>query len=89
MSQGVYRSYNFLSYGFMVNEADANFNTIQAVFGKEMLAHTVTCQWHFKACAKQQLSSILQEHQNTFMEMIGKLQNLCEIRVHLSCCGII
>ena len=46
------RSYNFLPHGFMVDEAGANFNTIQAVFGKEMLAYTVTCQWHFKACAK-------------------------------------
>ena len=60
-------------YGFMVNEAGANFNAIQAVFGKQMLTHTVTCQWHFKAYAKQQLSSILQEDQNNFMEMIGKL----------------
>ena len=71
-----------------MNEAGANFNAIQAVFGKEMLAHTVTCQWHFKAYTKRQLSSILQEDQNTFMEMTGKLQNQCEIRVHLSCYSI-
>ena len=45
-------SYSFSPYGFMVDEACANFNAIQAVFGKEMLAHAVTCQWHFKACAK-------------------------------------
>ena len=82
------KSYNFLPYGFMVDEAGASFNAIQAVFDKEMLAHTVTCQWQFKTCAKQQLFSILQEDQNTFVEMIGKLQNLCEIRVHSSCCGI-
>ena len=56
----------------MVDEAGANFNTIQAVYGKEMLAHTVTCQWHFKACAKCQLPSIMPEDQNTFIEMIGK-----------------
>ena len=36
----------------MFDEAGANFNAIQAVFGKEMLAYTVTCQWHFKACTK-------------------------------------
>ena len=42
------KSYNFLPHGFMVNEAGANFNTIQAVFSKEMLAHTVTCQWHLR-----------------------------------------
>ena len=40
-------SYTFSPYGFMVDETGANFNAIQAVFGKEMLAHTVTCQWHF------------------------------------------
>ena len=57
----------------MVDEACANFNAIQAVFGKEMLAHTVTCQWHFKSCAKCQLPSILPEDQNSFIEMIGKL----------------
>ena len=45
------KSYNFLPYGLMV-DFNANFNAIQAMFGKEMLAHTVTCQWHFKACAK-------------------------------------
>ena len=38
-----------------------------------MLAHTVTCQWHFKACTKCQLPSILSEDQNTFIEMIHKL----------------
>ena len=48
-------SYTFSPYGFMVDEADANFNAIKAVFGKEILAHTVTCQWHFKACTKGQL----------------------------------
>ena len=57
----------------MVDEACANFNAIRAVFGKEMLAHTVTCQWHFKACAKCQLPPILPEDQNSFIEMIGKL----------------
>ena len=36
-------SYTFSPYGFVVDEASANFNAIQAVFGKEMLAHTVTC----------------------------------------------
>ena len=46
------KSYNFIPYGFMVNEAGANFEAIQAVFGKEMLAHTVTFQWHFKTCTK-------------------------------------
>ena len=46
------KSYHFLPYRFMVDEASANFNAIQVVFGKQMLAHTVTCQWHFKACAK-------------------------------------
>ena len=57
----------------MVDEASANYNAIQAVFSKEMLAHTVTCQWHFKAYAKHQLPSILPEDQNTFIEVIGKL----------------
>ena len=66
-------SYTFSPYGFMVTEASANFNAIQAVFGKEMSAHTVTCQWHFKACRKHQLPSIMPEDQNTFIEMIAKL----------------
>ena len=41
-------SYSFYPCGFMVDEASANFNAIQAVFGKEMLAHTVTCQRHVR-----------------------------------------
>ena len=57
----------------MVDEAGTNFDAIQAVFGKEMLAHTVTCQWHSKTCAKHQLPSIMPEDQNTFIEMIAKL----------------
>ena len=57
----------------MVDEASANFDAMQAVFGKEMLAHTVTCQWHFKACTKCQLPSIMPEDQTTFIEMTGKL----------------
>ena len=65
-------SYTFSPFGFMVDEAGANFNAIQAVFEKDMLAHTVTCQWHFKSCAKHQLPSIMPEDQNTFIEMIGK-----------------
>ena len=65
-------SYTFSPYGCMVDEASANFNAIQGGFGKEMLAHTVTCQWHFKACAKCQLPSIMPD-QNTFIDMIGKL----------------
>ena len=66
-------NYTFSPCGFMVNEAGANFNAIQVVFGKEILAHTVTCQWHFKACPKCQLPSIMPEDQNTFTEMIAKL----------------
>ena len=62
-------SYTFSPHGFMVDEASA----IQVAFGKEMLSHTVTCQWYFKACPKCQLSSIMPEDQNTLIEMIGKL----------------
>ena len=41
----------------MVDEGGANMNAIEEVFWKEFMAHkrVVTCQWHFKSCARRQL----------------------------------
>ena len=41
----------------MCDEAGANFLGIEAVLGKEFLAKTVSCQWHFHQCAKNNMKS--------------------------------
>ena len=47
--------YKFDLYGIMYDEGGANMNAIEEVFGKEFMAHkrVVTCQWHFKSCARR------------------------------------
>ena len=57
----------------MCDEAGCNFNTIESVYGKEFLGRTVTCQFHFKNCAKNQMKNINIHEQQTFKELCGKL----------------
>ena len=67
-------SYSFTPYRFMVDEAGANSNAIQAVFGKEMnISPYSFLPMAFQGMHKTPLPSILPEDQNTFIEMIGKL----------------
>ena len=42
------KDYKFNPCGIMCNEAGANFNAVEQVLGKEILARTVGCQWHFR-----------------------------------------
>ena len=59
----------------MCNEAWCNINAIKSMYGMEFLGRTVTCQFHFKNCAKNQMKSInINIHeQQTFKELCGKL----------------
>ena len=41
----------------MCNEARYNFNAIKSVYGKGFLGRTVTCQFNFKNCAKNQMKN--------------------------------
>ena len=40
--------YKFNPCGIMCNEAGANFNAIEKVLEKDVLARTISCQWHFR-----------------------------------------
>ena len=57
----------------MCDEAGCNFNAIKSVYGKEFLGRTVTYQFHFKNCAKNQMKNINIHEQQTFKELCGKL----------------
>ena len=57
----------------MCDEAGCNFNAIESVYGKEFLGTTVTCQFHFKNCTKNQMKNINIHEQQTFKELCGKL----------------
>ena len=52
--------------GIMCDEAGCNFNAIKKVYGQEFLGQTVTCQFHFKNCAKNQIKNINIHKQETF-----------------------
>ena len=65
--------YKFNPQGIMCDEASCNFNAIKSVYGKEFLGRTVTCQFHFKTCKKNQLKHINIHKQQTFKELCGKL----------------
>ena len=65
--------YKFNPQGIMCNEAGCNFNAIESVYGKEFLGRTVTCQFHFKNCTKNQMKNIDIHEQQTFKELCGKL----------------
>ena len=58
--------YKFDPYRIMCGEGGANMNAIEEVFGKEFMAHqrVVTCQWHFKSCARRQLLGNDKDEQN-------------------------
>ena len=67
--------YKFDPYRKMCDEGGANMNVIEEVFGKEVMAHqrVVTCQWHFKSCARRQLPGIDKDEQKSFEDLIAKL----------------
>ena len=59
----------------MCDEGGASMNAIEEVFGKEFMAcqRVVTCQWHFKSCARRQLPGIDKDEQKSFEDLIAKL----------------
>ena len=67
--------YKFDPYRIMCDEGGANMNAIEEVFGKEFMARqrVVTCQWHFKSCARRQLLGIDKDEQKSFEDLIAKL----------------
>ena len=57
----------------MCDEAGCNFNAIEKVYSQEFLGQTVTCQFHFKNCAKNQIKNINIHEQETFKSLCEKL----------------
>ena len=68
-------NYKFDPYRIMCDEGGANMNAIEEVFGKQFMAsqRVVKCLWHFKSCARRQLSGIDKDEQKSFEDLIGKL----------------
>ena len=65
--------YKFNPIHVMFDESGANINAIERVFGKDFMARVVTCQWHFRQCAKHQLPDINPLERETFTKMVNDL----------------
>ena len=65
--------YKFNPIHVMCDESGANMNAIERVFGKDFMARVVTCQWHFRQCAKHQLPDINPLERETFTKMVNDL----------------
>ena len=59
-------NYKFNPCGLMCDEAGANFLAVEAALGTEILAKTVSCQWHFQQSAKNHLKDINEHERETF-----------------------
>ena len=59
--------------GFMCDENGANKIAIKRVLGESIAKHTVSCQWHFKHCARHQLKNIKKENHEKFLHLAQKL----------------
>ena len=57
----------------MCDEAGANFLAIEAALGTEFLAKTISCQWHFRQCAKNHIKEINEHERETFRVMAYEL----------------
>ena len=56
-----------------MDEAGANLQGLRRVFGDAFMVRVVSCQWHFKECAKRQLKNINVNDQATFWHLVGKI----------------
>ena len=66
-------NYKFNPLRFYVDEAGANINAIQKVFGRRAAKKTVTCQWHFLRCASAKARSVKKRNRKTFKRLCKKL----------------
>ena len=60
----------------MCDEAGCNFNAINKVYGQEFQGQTVTCQFHFKNCAKNKsktLTFMKKKHSNHYVKNCATL----------------
>ena len=66
-------NYKFNPIRIMCDEAGANFLGIEAALGKEFLAKTVSCQWHFRQCAKNNMKKVNEHEKETFKSLFNEL----------------
>ena len=67
-------NYKFNPYGFMMDEACANFAAIEEVFGEEAVKRCVTCQWHFLKCARKAAADrVPKEERKTFTRLCRRV----------------
>ena len=56
-----------------MDEAGANLQGLRRFFGDAFMVRVVSCQWHFKECAKRQLKNINVNDRATFWHLVGKI----------------
>ena len=66
-------NYKFNPSMICMDEAGANLQGLRRVFGDAFMVRVVSCQWHFKECAKRQLKNINVNDQATFWHLVGKI----------------
>ena len=67
------KRYKFNPSMICVDEAGANIQGLRKNFGEEFMKKVVTCQFHFKQCARQQLKNIDENDKATFMHLVNKI----------------
>ena len=66
------KGYKFNPSMICVDEAGANLQGLRKIFGDEFMERVVTCQFHFKQCARKQLKNIDENDKATFMHLSTK-----------------
>ena len=67
------KGYKFNLSMICMDEAGANLQGLRKVYGDEFMEHVVSCQFHFKQCARRQLKNIDENDQATFMHLVTKI----------------
>ena len=79
-------NYKFNPSMICMDEAGANLQGLRRVFGDAFMVRVVSCQWHFKECAKRQLKNIDVNDRATFWHLVGKIctaQTFAEYKKYL------
>ena len=67
------KGYKFNPSMICVDEAGANLQGLRKIYGDEFMERVVTCQFHFKQCARRQLKNIDENDHSTFMHLVTKI----------------
>ena len=67
------KGYKFNPSMICVDEVGANLQGLRKIYGDEFMERVVTCQFHFKQCARRQLKNIDENDHSTFMHLVTKI----------------